>query len=167
MRISKSDGMKAIIEKGGLRNEHIFPAPSPAWPRQRPANAFAGSDQGPFLLKNRLLVCPSWHCSVDPVGFVVCIFQSAARDASHRRWPESPRWMTVRQDQRPIHDPHQHPQSRHRAGQSALFETQSRRQCRRPYRPCRRQTAVESRRSFAAFRVRWRQPKARSRRLAA
>jgi len=30
-----------LIEKGGLRSDN-FPALSPAWPRQRPANAFAG-----------------------------------------------------------------------------------------------------------------------------
>jgi hypothetical protein len=30
------------IEKGGPRDDDIFPALSPAWPGQRPANAFAG-----------------------------------------------------------------------------------------------------------------------------
>jgi len=31
-----------LIEKGGLRGDDIFPALSPARPRPRPANAFAG-----------------------------------------------------------------------------------------------------------------------------
>src|SRR5258708_35850709 len=30
------------IEKGGPRDDDIFPALSPAWPGRRPANAFAG-----------------------------------------------------------------------------------------------------------------------------
>jgi hypothetical protein len=45
-----------LIEKGGLRGDDIFPALSPAWPRQRPANAFAGLTRDFFV--NLFLVCP-------------------------------------------------------------------------------------------------------------
>ena len=44
------------FEKGGLRSDDIFPALSPAWPRQRPANAFAGLTRDFFA--NLFLVCP-------------------------------------------------------------------------------------------------------------
>ena len=45
-----------LIEKGGLRSDDIFPALSPVWPRQRPANAFAGLTRDFFA--NLFLVCP-------------------------------------------------------------------------------------------------------------
>ena len=45
-----------LIEKGGLRSDDNFPALSPAWPRQRPANAFAGLTRD--LSVNLFLVCP-------------------------------------------------------------------------------------------------------------
>jgi hypothetical protein len=45
-----------LIEKGGLRGDDNFPALSPAWPRQRPANAFAGLTRDFFA--NLYLVCP-------------------------------------------------------------------------------------------------------------
>src|SRR6202045_2093833 len=50
------------IEKGGPRDDDIFPALSPASPGQRPANAFAGLTRD--FLQNFFLVCPSWLCSV-------------------------------------------------------------------------------------------------------
>jgi hypothetical protein len=45
-----------LIEKGGLRSDDNFPALSPAWPRQRPANAFAGLTRD--FSVNLFLVCP-------------------------------------------------------------------------------------------------------------
>lgn len=42
------------------------------------------------------------------------------------------------------HDTHQYPQSRRDAGQSVVFQAQSRRQCRRPYRSRRRQRPGKS-----------------------
>ena len=45
-----------LIEKGGLRSDDNFPALSPAWPRQRPANAFAGLTRD--LFAHLFLVCP-------------------------------------------------------------------------------------------------------------
>ena len=45
-----------LIEKGGLRGDDNFPALSPAWPRQRPANTFAGLTRD--LFAHLFLVCP-------------------------------------------------------------------------------------------------------------
>src|SRR5437763_6187780 len=55
------------VGKGGPRDDDVFPALSPAWPGQRPANAFAGLIRDfPDFLRNPFLVCPSWRCSVAP-----------------------------------------------------------------------------------------------------
>jgi hypothetical protein len=47
-----------MIKKGGLR-EYVFSSSSSAWPRQRPANAFAGLTRT-IADKASLPVCPSW-----------------------------------------------------------------------------------------------------------
>src|ERR1700731_4866302 len=58
------------IEKGGPRDDDIFPALSPAWPGQRPANAFAGLTRAFY---RTLLVCPSWPCGVARYSARACI----------------------------------------------------------------------------------------------
>src|ERR1700730_4209034 len=57
-------------EKGGPRDDDIFPALSPAWPGQRPANVFAGLTRA---FTELLLVCPSWPCSVARSSTRACI----------------------------------------------------------------------------------------------
>ncbi|WP_141686407.1 hypothetical protein [Bradyrhizobium sp. LMTR 3] len=49
--------MADLIEKGGLRGDDNFPTLSPVWPRQRPANAFAG-------LTRNLSQISSWSAPV-------------------------------------------------------------------------------------------------------
>src|SRR6266849_939948 len=59
------------IEKGGPRDDDIFPALSPAWPGQRPANGFAGLTRDVYL--NFCLVCPSLLCSVARSSTRACL----------------------------------------------------------------------------------------------
>jgi len=71
-------------EKGGPRDDDILPALSPAWPGQRPANAFAGLTR--HSSRKIFLVCPSWPC-VARFEFRARIFNPSPRfDTDVRCW---------------------------------------------------------------------------------
>src|SRR5581483_4514149 len=72
-------------EKGGPRDDEFLPALSPAWPRARPANAFAGLTSGlsrktvpglPFVAVRR--------CAI--VALAAAPSFNAATDCDIRRW---------------------------------------------------------------------------------